>query len=150
MKIRNCFSSILPLCMLLLVTGCASVPMTSSDDDAKAKSFTVRSGKANIYLYRNEVFGAALKMTVSVNGKVAGQTASKTYFLWEVDPGIYDISSIAENTSTVKLIAEAGKSYFIWQEMKMGLFAARSELKQVDDDTGRKAVAECTRVQSSL
>lgn len=149
MKIRNLLS-LLPLCALLLMSGCASVSMMTADDDTRAKSFAVQKDKANIYLYRNETFGAAIKMPVSVNGKVAGQTASKTYFLWQVSPGTYDISSLTENTSTIKLIAEAGKNYFVWQEVKMGLFMARSDLKQVDEETGRKGVAECSRAESSF
>ena len=56
---------------LALLAGCASVPMASLDDDVRAKSFTVRSGKANIYLYRNETFGGVVPMTVSFDGKVA-------------------------------------------------------------------------------
>ena len=32
----------------------------------------------------------------------------------------------------------------------MGLFAARSELKQVDEETGRKAVAVCSRAESGF
>ena len=141
---------LLSLPLLLFLSGCATVSMMSADDDKRAKSFEVKSGKANIYLYRHETFGAAIKMPVSVNGRMAGETASKTYFLWEVDPGTYDISSHTENTSTLKLIVEAGKNYFVWQEVKMGLFAARSELRQVDEATGRREVAECTRAVSAF
>ena len=43
-------------------------------------------------------------MTVALNGKVAGQSAAQTYFLFEVDPGAHEVSSISENTSTVKLV----------------------------------------------
>ena len=135
--------------LLSLVSGCASVSMTPAEDDTRAKTFAVKSGKANIYLYRNETFGAAIKMNVSLNGKMAGETAAQTYFLWEVDPGTYDIASHTENTSTLKLIVEAGRNYFVWQEVKMGLLQARSELKQVDEETGRKGVAECNRAQTT-
>jgi len=142
--------SFLALCALLLMSGCASVSMMTADEDARGKTFTPPKDKANIYLYRNETFGAAIKMPVSVNGKLAGQTASKTYFLWQVSPGTYDVSSVTENTSTVKLMVEAGKNYFVWQEVKMGLLMARSELKQVDEGAGRAGVAECSRAQSEF
>ncbi len=89
-------------------------------------------------------------MTVALNGKVAGQTGPQTYFLWEVDPDPHEVSSLAENTSTLKLNTEAGKAYFIWQEVKMGLWMARSQLQQVDEETGRKGVAECKRAQSNF
>ncbi|MHB1198622.1 MAG: hypothetical protein ACYCZ6_03515 [Polaromonas sp.] len=69
------FSAIL----VLLLSGCASVPMASLDLDTKAKDFSPVPNKASLYIYRNESFGAAIPMTVSVNGKVLGQTAAQTY-----------------------------------------------------------------------
>src|SRR5687767_12446186 len=117
MEIKRHLLALLVLCPLLLAAGCASVPLASLEDDTKAKTFTVKSGKANIYVYRNETFGGAVSMTVALNGKVAGQTGAQTFFLWEVDPGPYEISSISEGTSLIKLTAEAGKSYFVWQEV---------------------------------
>lgn len=132
------------------MSGCASVPMASMDEDAKAKSFVVQKDKSNIYVYRNESLGSAIPMTVALNGKVAGQSAAQTYFLFEVDPGAHEVSSISENTSTVKLIAVAGKSYYVWQEVKMGMWMARSQLQEVDEQTGRKGVAECKRTHSNF
>jgi Protein of unknown function (DUF2846) len=138
------------LAMVVLVTGCASVPMTSSEDDAKAKLFSAKPDKSTIYVYRNESFGSAIVMTVSLNGKVAGQTGPQTYFVWEVDPGSHEIASHTENVSTLKLTTEPGKNYYVWQEVKMGAFMARSLLQQVDEETGRKGVLECKRAQSAF
>jgi uncharacterized protein (UPF0333 family) len=137
------------LCVCILA-GCAMAPVASSEMDARAKSFAVAPGKANIYLYRNENLGGAVTMKVSVNGKEAGATGRATYFLWEVDPGTYEISSESENASSVRIVAEAGKSYYVWQEVKIGLVVARNALHAVDDETGRKGVSECARLQSKL
>jgi hypothetical protein len=132
------------------LAGCATVPMASQQDDFKAKTFTASKDKSNIYLYRNETFGGAVLMTVTFDGKVAGQTGPQTYFLWEVPPGPHSITSVAENTATVDLLTEAGKSYFVWQEVKMGLFMARSQLQEVDSQTGRTGVNECKRAKSNF
>lgn len=132
------------------LSGCASVPMASMADDATAKTFAVPAGKASIYVYRNETLGGAIPMTVALNGKVAGQSGPQTYFLFQVDPGTHEVSSIAENTSLLRLAAESGKAYFVWQEVKMGLWMARSQLQQVNDEVGRKGVGECKRAQSNL
>lgn len=136
--------------LFALVSGCASVPMSSIEDDTKAKAFTAPAGKSNIYVYRNESFGGGIPITLSLDGKVAGQTGPKTYFMWEVEPGTREIASIAENTSTLKLNAEAGKSYYVWQEVKMGMWMARSLLQEVDAETGKSGVAECKRAQSNF
>ncbi|MFZ5557225.1 MAG: DUF2846 domain-containing protein [Pseudomonadota bacterium] len=150
MKVAN---PVLPAIVLLitsLVSGCASVPMASLDQDATAKTFSVRPDKSNIYVYRNESFGGAIPITIALNGKVAGQTAMQTYFMFEVEPGPHEVTSIAENTSTLKLETKSGEAYFVWQEIKMGVWMARSQLQQVDEQTGRKGVAECTRAQANF
>ena len=87
MRVLNRVVPLLLLAVAALVSGCASVPMTSMEDDVKAKTFAVKEDKAAIYVYRNESFGGAIPMTVSLDGKVAGQTGPQTYFMWEVDPG---------------------------------------------------------------
>jgi len=138
------------LTLVLVMSGCASVPMASLDDDAQGKLFAVKPDKSNIYVYRNEGFGGAITMTVSLDGKVAGQSGPQTYFLWEVAPGSHEIASHAEDVSKLTLTTEAGKSYYVWQEVKMGFWMARSLLQQVDEETGRKGVLECKRAQSAF
>src|SRR4051812_38861876 len=78
---------------IALLAGCASVAMMPAEEDTRAKSFAVPPGKTNIYVYRNESLGAALSMPVSLDGKVAGNTAAKSYFLFQVNPGAHEISS---------------------------------------------------------
>jgi hypothetical protein len=134
--------------VVALASGCASVQMASAEQDAAAKSFAVKPGKANIYVYRNENFGAAIKMPVAVDGRLVGDTAAKTYLVLEVAPGPHTVVSKTENDASVTLIAAAGRNYFLWQEVKMGLVAARSNLQEVDEATGKAGVAECKLIQS--
>src|SRR4051794_11195450 len=93
---------------MALLTGCASVQMASADADARAKTFEVPKDKASIYVFRHENFGGAVPMTVALDGKVAGQTGAKTYFLFEVAPGQHEVTSVAENNSALTLNAEPG------------------------------------------
>ena len=132
---------------VVLASGCASVQMASDEQDNAAKSFAVKPGKANIYVYRNENFGAAIKMSVALNGKLVGDTAAKTYLVVQVDPGSYTVTSKTENDSNVTVDAAAGRNYFLWQEVKMGLMAARSNLQLVDDATGKAGIAECKLIE---
>lgn len=140
--------AVLALAPLLLATGCASVPMESAEKDAAAKTYAVAPNKANIYVYRNETFGAAIRMPVALNGRLVGDTASKTYLKLEVAPGPHTVMSKTENDSVVKVNAVAGRNYFLWQEVKMGMFAAGSALREVDEATGKAGVAECMLIQA--
>lgn len=132
-------------CALLagVLAGCASVPMASLQADAGAKEFRVKPGYSNIYLYRNEGFGAAIAMTVSLDGKVMGRTAAHTYFLWEVKPGSHEITSHSENLGKLALETKEGRNYFVWQEIKMGMWQPGSQLHEVTEEEGRKGVLEC-------
>ena len=135
------------LAAVVLASGCASVQMAPAELDTAAKSYVVNPKKANIYVYRNEVMGAAIKMPVLLNGRAVGDTGSKTFLLLEVDPGSHTLTSKTENDSTIKLDAVAGRNYFVWQEVKMGLMMARSQLQLVDEATGKAGVAECKMIQ---
>lgn len=146
---RNIYAVLLALLMATL-TGCASVPMASIDQDSTAKSFTTAPNKASLYIYRNENFGAAIPVTVSVNGKTLGQTAAMTYFHLNLVPGKYTVSSHAEDVSELELNVSPGKNYFIWQEIKMGMWSARSKLQEVDEQRGRAGVIESKLVASKM
>jgi hypothetical protein len=126
----------------LSLVGCASVSMGDAKQDAALKTFKASPDKAALYIYRNETMGAAIKMGVTVDGTSIGQTASKTYLYKEVTPGQHKITSQAENDSTIEVDAKPGTILYIWQEVKMGFFGARSKLQVVDQATGQKGVLE--------
>ena len=127
------------------LAGCASVPMASMEADAGAKQFQPKPGLSNIYLYRSETFGAAVAMTVSLDGKVMGKTGPQTYFLWEVAPGRHEIASHTENTAKITIDAKAGRNHYVWQEVKMGMWQPGSQLLEMSEEDGRKGVLECKR-----
>ena len=130
-----------------LLGGCASVPMASLEKDEQAKAFKVKPGTSNIYLYRNESFGGAVKMDVELDGKPMGKTAERTFFQFAVSPGRHTLLSRAENDSQLELITLEGRNYFVWQEVKAGVWFARNKLQLVDEPTGIVGVRECYLIQ---
>lgn len=128
-------------------TGCASVPMASQQEDITAKKYEVPAGKSNIYIYRNESFGGAIKMPVVIDDKIAGDTAAKTFILKTVEPGKHTIISKTENDAMLEISTDSDKNYYVWQEVKMGVWSARSKLHLVDEVTGQKGVSQCKLVK---
>lgn len=128
--------------LVLSLFGCASVPMGDPAQDAAFKEFSTKPDVAGVYIYRNESFGAAVRMDVEVDGKPLGQTAANTYFYTEVPPGQHTITSKSENTDSIVIDAIAGNLYYIWQEVKMGLLYARTKLHLVTENEGKKGVLE--------
>lgn len=147
---KNNLGSISLALIVLFLSACASVPMATEDEDARAKQAAVPSGKSLIYLYRNETFGAAVKLNVTLDGRDAGETASKTYFMWTVNPGQHNIVSKGENNATLAVDTKPGQRYYVWQEVKMGMWQPRSNLHVVDEATGREAVKECKLIKGNL
>jgi Protein of unknown function (DUF2846) len=136
------------LTAVLLMSGCASVPMASKDSDAKAKQFAPSQGNtANLYIYRNEILGSAIKMTVLIDGVSVGDTVAKSYIFKTLPAGDHTITSKAENDNTLPITMQAGQVYFVWQEVKMGALYARSKLHLVDEATGEAAVKECDLIK---
>ncbi len=139
----------LAIVAISLMSGCASVPMASPDADARAKEFKPHRTKANVYIYRNETMGGAITMPITMDGKVIGSSAPNTYFNMLVSPGKHTVNSLTENTASLTFDAKAGKNYFIWQEVKMGMWAAGSALHLQSASEGKRGVLECNLASPS-
>ena len=133
--------------LLLLLAGCASVQMAPPDQDIKAKDFAAPQNLALLYIYRSESLAPVVSMGVSVNGTWLGQTVVRSYFRLDVMPGTYRIESYARDVSTLDVTAEAGKTYFIWQEVKAGPV---TQLQLVDDSVGRDGVTKSKLIVTSV
>lgn len=133
---------------LALLYGCASVNKAPPQADAAAKAFQPKADVSQVYVYRNETLGAALSMPVAVNGKLMGSTGPNSYFKFDLPPGKHRITSQGDG-SVLDIDTEAGKLYFVWQEVKMGMMSGGSKLQLVDADKGRKGVAECSLIQAN-
>lgn len=137
-------------CVIGMATGCATVPQASPDDDALAKQHVAAQDRSLIYLYRNEIFGAAIPMQVSIDGQTAGKTVAYSYFLWDVPPGVHTITSYGEKDFTLTITTKAGEIHYVRQEIKAGFWTFRSKLYEVNEDEGRKAIKACKLIPSAV
>jgi len=135
---------------LALLAGCATVPMAAPADSARLKRLAAPPDAAVVYLYRNESFGADIHMDVEIDGRAAGQTVAKSYMVWQLPPGGHRLVSQAENDTELILQVMPGRRYFVWQEVKMGVLSARSQLHQVPDAQGQAGVDECELIRMPL
>jgi len=136
------------LAVAVALSGCASVPMATPELDAQAKRQVAAPDKAVIYVFRNQRIWSAIKLKVTLDGKIAGKTAPKTFFMFVVDPGRHVLTSDDWDTLVVK--AEAGKIYYVWQKIQWRVLYTQAELQFVKEGEGRKGVEECELIQSRL
>jgi hypothetical protein len=127
------------------LTGCASVPMASKEDDQMRKQFSEPAqASSGLYIYRNSIVGGALKKTIYLDGVQIGESAPKTYFYKEIQPGEHKLSTESEFSPNDLLInTEGGKNYFVLQQIKLGVFVGGAKLELVPEDKGKKGVLEC-------
>ncbi len=127
----------------LLFTGCASVPMETSENNDMAKKFIPPSnGNAGLYIYRSGSFGGALKKDIWVDGKCIGESAPNVFFYEEVAGNTeHKISTESEFSPNDLLITTDGnKNYFVRQYIKMGAFVGGAGLELVGEKEGKEAV----------
>jgi uncharacterized protein YceK len=145
---KRSFFAAAALAVALLVSGCANVQKASKADSEQAKTFAPVGDKAVLYIYRDESFGSAIKMPVSVDGVMVGETGPKSFLQLTVAPGHHTIMSHTETNPTVDIDAKAGQSYYVWQEVKMGMWAARSLLHIMSTSEGQAGVRKCELLQT--
>lgn len=151
---KNLLSAGLILALVGLgFSGCApKMAKASLELDALAKEFKTNPEKSNIYICRNESFGAAVSMPITLDGKFIGKTDGSSFFYLTVKPGKHNIQSLTENVQTLLLDTEKNKNYFVWQEVKMGMWAADSKLHKVNEshEYGRKCVLDTKMLKENV
>lgn len=129
-------------CVLtLLVAGCASSVQYVRMPDLTKKIEDPTKGR--IYVMRPSSFGYAVGMNVSDSGNPIGSTGAKGFLCWERDPGDVIVSSTSENTSRVSLDVRAGASYYVLQNIRMGIWLARTELEVINEEQAEKDLKKC-------
>lgn len=133
-------------------SGCApKMERASTLEEKSSKEFKTNPEKSNIYICRNEVLGAAINMPIVVDGNFIGKSEGSSHFYLTVEPGIHKIQSLTENVQTIFVPTEKNKNYFVWQEVKMGLWAADSSLHSVNanDNYGEKCILETPMLKAN-
>lgn len=62
------------------------------------------------------------------------------FFYLKFKPGKYNVQSITENIQNLQIEIEKNKNYFVWQEVKMGMWTADSKLHLVSEEVGKECV----------
>jgi len=128
----------------ILFLGCSAVPEADPKLDQAAKSFEAFAEEALVYVVRPSSLGTAVEIEVFVNEKFIGSTGGSRYLYTKLEPGRYVFRSEAENDSELVIKAEAGKIYYIEQDIGMGFLKARNELVLLNKLEGRAALQECS------
>jgi hypothetical protein len=108
--------------LIFLIAGCAG----SSKYMTKAEPVTgPPEDKALVYFMRPSGFGFAINFQIWDGDQFIGLSQAKSYFGYQCDPGKHLFIGIAENKKGIEANLEAGKSYYVITQVKLGGWRAR-------------------------
>jgi len=93
--------------------------------DAKP-TIAPKAGNAVLVIARTTSMAFGVTIENFLDKKLIGQTKGKSYFITDVAPGQHYVMGHAENWSAAKVNFEAGKIYFLNQDIRMGVWMART------------------------
>lgn len=137
--------SILIISFILLLSGCATTHMLKPD---KAPDLASSPDKATLVTIRETWFGGGIVFWHYLDGKLIGETQSKTYFVTPVTPGPHYVVVATENTGVAHFDFKPGKTYFLGVGVTVGAWRARtSGFFPMTPDDAAKAMKECSYLQ---
>ena len=89
--------------------------------------------KAIVYIVRTSAIGKAINFKYFVDDKFVGKCKQGKYLILEIEPGEHLIWAKSENISFIEANLEAGNTYVINAEAKMGGLKARVNLAAIDN-----------------
>ena len=105
-----------------------------------------------VYLYRaGRAVGMVLNTQIKINGQDAGGTSNKSYFEWNLEPGVYVFSCFTkESNGVVEIDVKPNETYYLRQDVRIGFTnEGRVTLKQVDESKGSKEMKKCKKLIST-
>jgi hypothetical protein len=135
------------LSIALLLAGCAQLPPTQAD--IQAKRFESVADKAVIYVVRTPM-DSWESSSLLLDGNAQITTHRGTYYRWEVTPGTHRVSGFGFGDESVVLAAALGKIYFLEHTVlgdrdDGGVIGVR--LREIGDQAGRTLVAHAELVR---
>jgi len=126
---------------LIAVSLTALVQLPLTLQNVQAQIIEAIPDKAVIYIVRPAIDSPnAGLITLDGVGMIGIQP--RTYYRWEVVPGVYRIDGFGATTATVTVQAEAGKLYFVRHTVYGGIRdgVTGMSLYLINDPDGRKMV----------
>ena len=114
-------------------------------------SFDPVAGKSVIFVYRDGGMAGRTdnkdKTTIKLDARAVGRTENVTALRLVVDPGHHVVQT---RKAKAELDTEAGKVYYVHEELSMGLLGSSVDLAVVDEAKGHKGTDGCILLKSSL
>jgi hypothetical protein len=86
------------------------------------------------------MWGQKIQTKLAIDGHWVGINRGNTYFAVHVDPGEHALCAAAENRSVMTMTFEAGRTYYLQQQIRTGWNKARTRLVPLTESEGLAAL----------
>ena len=124
--------------LLHILTGCAATHMIVAD---KKPDLSVKNN-ATLVIVRDQTLPVIVIWNY-LDNKLIGETKGKMYFIARVRPGLHYVIAESENITVVQMNFEAGKVYYIHQDIWPGGWRANTGLSVLSQTEAVKAMKDC-------
>ncbi len=122
---------VLLVLLMALFFGCAGSSQYMSPAGTPPPA-SPSPGKALVYIMRPSGMGFAINFQIYHGEDLIGLSQAQSFFSYECDPGTHMFLGMAENKHGLKAELEAGKTYFVLTQVKMGAWKARMAMIPVN------------------
>jgi len=138
---------------VMFFSGCSTVPLEPKEMSESAKSFnTPPEGKAGLYVYRDSMFGTALKKDIWIDNKCLGESAIKVFFHKNVEGNkVHKLATESEfSANNLSIETKSGKNYYVRQYIKMGVFVGGADLEIVEEKEAQEAIKKLDMAKKGI
>lgn len=102
------------------------------------------STHAKVCVVRTSVLAQAVTFPLRDNGVLVGATKGPTHFCYFAEPGAHAIVIEADDTEMAGLVAEAGRTYFLKEEVDNVFGWVKCRAVWVNEEVGKQLLDEST------
>jgi len=138
--IHICLAVLALLLQFAAMTVFADTAFAPITEDSRAKSALPPSGKALVFVFRQDG-GGPREVPLWLDNKPAGSIVAGSYYLWAVDGGEHILAANANRGVALQISFQPGRNYFV--ELSIGSTGEPDALRLVPYARGRVAVSHC-------
>lgn len=125
------------LTLVLLLPACSAWTLEKRESSLPLTG-AVPDQRARICVLRPSVEAPGVTFPVRDNGTLVGATRGGTRFCYLAEPGEHHVVSEADTTDTQTMVVEAGRSYYLRQDVDAVLGAVKCRTIWIDPDQAEK------------
>ncbi len=134
--------------LFVAASGCAGVPLATSEEDSAAKAFRIEPRVANVYVYCASELPLGIAYRIFVDGEALADLAGSTFALVRVRPGPHTVSFSTEYVQAQAFLASGGRNYYV---NVMPLAASPSTSARLtlvaDEERAKQEIGRCRLVE---